>query len=119
MILAVALVTYATRLVGLLLTKRLKGRKRSGNTDEASEPRGRAWAAFDGLLGYVPIAAFAALIVPGLGLGTPEMLPRVLGAAVAAAVVLRIERLWFGLGAGMATYWTVSALSLAVQQNST
>jgi branched-subunit amino acid transport protein len=67
--------------------------------------------ALDGLLGYVPVAAFAALIALGLSLGTPEMLPRLFRAAIAAAVVLRIGHLWAGLGAGMASYWTASALA--------
>ena len=67
--------------------------------------------ALDGLLGYVPVAAFAALIAPGLSLGTPEMLPRLFRVAIAAVVVLRIGHLWAGLGAGMASYWTASALA--------
>jgi uncharacterized membrane protein len=112
LILAAALVTYATRLAGLLLAARLQDRKaESGVTPEAHGLRGRAWAAFDGLLGYVPVAAFAALIAPDLGLGTPEMLPRLFGAAVAAAVVLRFGHLWAGLGAGMAAYWAAASLA--------
>ncbi len=31
--------------------------------------RSRVWAALDGLLGYVPVAAFAALIAPAYGTG--------------------------------------------------
>ena len=68
----------------------------------------------DRLLGYVPVAAFAALVAPNLGLGTPEMLPRLFGAAVAAAVVLRFGQLWAGLGAGMASYWAVSTLAASL-----
>ena len=34
----------------------------------------------------MPVAAFAALIASGLSLGTPEMLPRLFRAAIAAAV---------------------------------
>ena len=115
LILAVALVTYATRLAGFLLAARLKNRKESEDSaGGAGGPRSQARAAFDRFLGYVPVAAFAALIAPGLGFGTPEMLPRLLGAAIAAAVVLRVGHLWAGLAVGMATYWTVSALVLAV-----
>ena len=57
------------------------------------------------------MAALAALIAPGLSLGTPEMLPRLFRAAIAAAVVLRIGHLWAGLEAGMASYRTASALA--------
>ncbi len=35
-------------------------------TDGAGGLRSRVWAALDGLLGYVPVAAFAALIAPAL-----------------------------------------------------
>lgn len=115
LILAVALVTYATRLAGFLLAARLKNRKGSGDgAGETDESQGRARAVFDRLLGYVPVAAFAALIAPGLGFGTPEMLPRLVGAAVAAVVVLRVGHLWAGLAAGMATYWAASTLALAI-----
>lgn len=115
LILAVALVTYATRLVRFLLAARLKSRKENGDrVGEASVPRSQARTTFDRLLGYAPVAAFAPLIAPGLRLGTPEMLPRLLGATIAAVVVLRVGHLWAGLAAGMAIYWTISAVALAV-----
>ncbi len=104
LVVAAGLVTYATRLAGLVLAARLA-------TAGAGAPRGRAWGTLDALLGYVPIAAFAALVAPGLELGGPEALPRLAGAAVAAAVVLRAGALWAGLGAGMAIYWAASALA--------
>ena len=113
LILATAAVAYATRLAGLLLATRLEDRiARAGDAAGAEGPHGGAWLALDRLLGYVPVAAFAALVTPNLGLGTPEMLQRLLGAAVAAVVVLRrVGHLWAGLGAEMATYWAVSALA--------
>jgi branched-subunit amino acid transport protein len=112
LILAAALVTYATRLAGLLLAARLESRgAEAGDPRGTGRLRGRTWDALDGLMGYVPVAAFAALIAPDLGLGTPEMLPRLFGATVAAAVVLRVGHLWAGLGAGMAAYWAFSALA--------
>lgn len=112
LILAAAVVTYATRLAGLLLAVRLENRKAgAGGAAGAEGPRGGAWSVLDGSLGYVPVAAFAALVAPDLGLGTPEMLPRLFGAAVAAALVLRVGHLWAGLGAGMAAYWAASALA--------
>lgn len=111
LILAVALVTYATRLAGLLLAGRLEGRGRRTATRGTGGLRGQTWAALDGLIGYVPVAAFAALIAPDLGLGTPEMLPRLFGATFAAVVTLWAGRLWAGLGVGMAAYWAFSALA--------
>jgi uncharacterized membrane protein len=102
LVVAAALVTYATRLAGLVLAARLASRAEGG--------RGGPWAALDAVLAHVPVAAFAALIAPDLDLGGPEMLPRLAGAAVAAAVVLRAGALWAGLGAGMAAYWAASAL---------
>lgn len=82
----------------------------AGGAADARNPPTGAWSVLDGLLGYVPVAAFAALVAPNLGLGTPEMLPRLFGAAVAAALVLRVGHLWAGLGAGMAAYWAASAI---------
>ncbi len=102
-VVAAALVTYATRVTGLLLAARLARGAAAGG--------GRTWARADAVLGHVPVAAFAALVAPDLDLGGPEMLERVAGAVVAAAVVLRGGALWAGLGAGMATYWAVAALA--------
>jgi branched-subunit amino acid transport protein len=92
LVLAVAIATYATRLSGFLLR------------DRVVPP------ALDAFLDYVPIAAFAALLTPGLGLTNGQLLPRLIGAAVAALVVLRTRQLWAGLAAGMAVFWCVSAL---------
>jgi branched-subunit amino acid transport protein len=86
LIVACALVTYGTRLAGLSLGER---------------------AIPDGVrrfLTYVPVAAFAALIVPGLG-ANGELPPRLAAAIVATIVVLRLGRLWACLAVGMTVYW--------------
>ena len=90
-ILAVAAVTYATRLAGFALGR------------SAVPP------AVERFLAYVPVAAFAALVVPGLAAGG-ELAPRLLAATAAAVSVLRSGKLWAGLAAGMAAYWAVRAL---------
>ena len=91
-ILSAGAVTYATRLTGLLL-----GRWSVPGT----------LAQF---LNYVPIAVFAALITPDLGLGTDQLVPRIVGVVAAGAVFLRVRQLWTALGAGMIAYWLVRAL---------
>ena len=94
LILAVAAVTYATRIAGFAL---------AGRTPPAAVAR---------FLAYVPIAAFAALVTPGLGTGG-EPAPRLLAAVAAAIAVLRLGKLWSGLATGMAVYWLTRA-ALAV-----
>lgn len=86
LILAVAAVTYATRLAGFALGRR------------GVPP------AVERFLAFVPVAAFAALVAPGLG-ANGEMVPRLLAAAATTIVVLRVGTLWAGLGIGMAVYW--------------
>lgn len=103
LVLVVAVAAYATRVAGLVLGRRTKARR---------DEKGRGSAAWDRFLAYVPVAVFAALLVPDLGVGTGDMLPRLAGAALAAVVVLRFGHLWAGLAAGMATYWTVGTLAL-------
>jgi branched-subunit amino acid transport protein len=116
LVLAAALVTYATRIAGLLIASRSEDRKTGIRAKSGTaSPRGRACTALDGLLRYVPVAAFAALIAPNLGRGTLEMLSCRLRAAVAGIVVLRVRHLWAGIGAGMAACWAVAALAAAFQ----
>jgi branched-subunit amino acid transport protein len=92
LILAVAVATYATRVAGFNLGGR-------------SIPQ-----VLDRFLDYVPVAVFAALIAPDLGIGTQQIAPRLVGVAVATLVVLRVRGLWAGLVAGMAAYWLARAL---------
>jgi branched-subunit amino acid transport protein len=84
---AAALLTLGTRLGGL------------GLGDRAVPD------ALQRFLGYVPIAAFAALVTPGLGGGGNDQVPRLLAAGAAAVVVLRFRRLWACLATGMAVFW--------------
>lgn len=55
------------------------------------------------VLAYVPIATFAALIVPGLAV-PGEMTPRVVAALCSGLISLRWGTLWVALLAGVATY---------------
>jgi len=80
-------VTFATRYAGLLLG------------DRAVPP---FVARF---LHFVPIAAFAALVTPGLTESGGEAPARVLAAVVASLVVVRIGRLWLCLVVGMLVFW--------------
>ena len=86
-IVAVAIVTYVTRIAGFRLGNR-------------TVP-----PAFNCFLTYVPVASFAALAAPDLASG-PGVLPaRLIGATLAAVVVLRFGPMWAGLLAGMAGFW--------------
>ena len=87
LILAAAAVTYLTRFAGLSLGRR-----------EIPEP-------VRVFLGYVPIAAFAALLAPDLATGGSETAPRLLGAGIAALVAYRFGALWACIAVGMAVYW--------------
>jgi branched-subunit amino acid transport protein len=92
-ILGMALVTYATRAVMLLM---LRG---------TMTPLLRRW------LGYVPVAVFTALIVPPLLLqarGTDQSLvlgPELLAGVVGGLVAWRVGNLLLTIGSGMATFW--------------
>ncbi len=89
LIAVVGAATYLTRISGFVLGGR-------------SIPR-----IVDRFLLYVPVAAFASLVTPALGVLGPELVARLAGIAAASIVVLRIGHLWAGLGAGMAAYWAV------------
>lgn len=91
LILAAAAVTYLTRVTGFYV-----GRL------EIPQSVSR-------FLVYVPVAAFAALAAPGVGPGA-DWLPRLVGAAVAAALMLRFGQLWLCLVAGMLGFWAVTLL---------
>lgn len=87
LIIAAAILTYATRFAGLALG------------DRVVPP------AVTRFLSYVPIAAFAALVAPGLGARDADTLPRLAAAGAAAFVVLRFHRLWTCLIVGMTVFW--------------
>lgn len=87
MIAIVALLTYVTRIAGFRLS------------DRHLPPT------FDRFLAYVPIAAFAALAIPGIAEGSGTFPARLTGAVLSAVVVSRFGQLWVGLVAGMAGFW--------------
>lgn len=87
LIVAAALITYMSRFAGLALGKR-------------QPPRFASY-----FLAYVPIAAFAALVIPDLVSGSDERFPRLLAAAIAAMVVYRFGKLWACITVGMTVYW--------------
>jgi branched-subunit amino acid transport protein len=93
LIVAAALITYATRVAGLSLGDR------------------RLPPAIGRFLSYVPIAAFAALAVPGFGGGDDELLSRLAAAGAAAAVVLLTRRLWACLIVGMTVFWLTKSVT--------
>ncbi len=95
LILIAGLVTYGTRLVGFTLDQR------------------RLPPLFGRFLDYIPVAVFAALIAPDLGLGTAELPARLIGITVAALAVWRTRHLWAGLIAGMLAFWLMRALPLS------
>jgi branched-subunit amino acid transport protein len=55
-------------------------------------------------LGYVPVAVFAALLTPDLLTGGDDQAPRLVAAAVAAAVAWRFGQLALCLVGGMTVY---------------
>jgi len=92
LIVAVAAVTYLTRISGFLI----------GQERLPSE--------LNRFLSYVPVAVFAALVTTNFNAGQSDMLPRLIGVAAASIAVLRFKQLWMGLFAGMAVFWLVCAL---------
>jgi branched-subunit amino acid transport protein len=85
-LLGMAGVTYVTRLAGLSLRLRIPA----------------FWLRF---LRFVPIAVFAALVVPALPGERGEVSARLVAAGVSALASWRFRKLWLGLTTGMATYW--------------
>jgi branched-subunit amino acid transport protein len=95
LVLAVAAVTYATRVSGFYL-----GRQAVPRT-------------LDRFLDYVPVTAFAALVVPGIDAGGGEMLPHLIGLGAAALAGIRFKQLWVVIVVGMGAYWVVGAVGLS------
>jgi branched-subunit amino acid transport protein len=92
LIVAVAVVTYLTRISGFVIGQR-----------QLPEGLGR-------FLQFVPVAVFAALVTTNFNAGQADMLPRLIGVIAAAVAVLRFRQLWIGLVAGMACFWLACAL---------
>lgn len=90
-ILGMAVITYATRFVGLRLT----------HLELAP-----FWLAF---LRFVPISVFAALVVPSVVTASEDAGVRVLAAVVAGLAMWRTKQLWPGLLIGMGLFWLLRA----------
>lgn len=90
-IVLMALVTYVPRLLGVSL------------------PRLELPPFWSRFLGFVPIAVFAALVVPELPKGNETPI-RLVAAVVAALAFWRVRALWFGLLVGMVVFWGLRAL---------
>lgn len=103
LVLAVAAVTYATRLAGFRLRMSRGGGNGAG--DGALPP------ACERFLAYVPIAAFAALTAPGIAEGSASLAARLAAIAVATVATLRFRRLWLSIAAGLAGYWLVAGVT--------
>jgi branched-subunit amino acid transport protein len=97
-ILAMAVATYAMRLAGMMLFRR--------------EPASGYFAAW---LRYVPIAIFAAIIVPGAlaPRGPVELGANAAATLIAALVAFRTRHLLLTIAAGMSSYWLLRALGLS------
>jgi len=94
--LAVGAVTFGTRIVGL-----------SAGGDVIPE-------FVDRFLVYVPIAVFAALIVPSFSTSPVHLAPQLAGAAAAVIGVRRFRQLWIGLVLGMLVYFAVRTVMPAI-----
>jgi branched-subunit amino acid transport protein len=91
LIAVIAVLTYLTRVSGFLIGQR------------PIPPT------LDRFLGFVPVAVFAALIVPNVAPTGDHMLARVVAVVLAAAVAVRVRQLWASIGAGMAIFWILRA----------
>ena len=91
-IVAVALIVYATRVGGFWLG------------DRSLPP------VVERFLSYVPIAAFAALVAPGVADGPGGLSARLITTGAAIVVVLRLGRLWACMAVGMAVFWLVEGI---------
>ncbi len=86
----IAVLTYATRYAGFMLGG-LGGRVMPPSAER--------------FLTYVPIAAFAALVSPGVADGSGALSARVAAIGAAAAVALWSKRMWAALFVGMVSFW--------------
>lgn len=90
-ILLMAAVTFGSRLAGLSLRAELPP----------------FWSRF---LRFVPVAVFAALVVPALPGDLGEWPERLAAAALAAIATWRTRQLWVGLAVGLAAFWLLRAV---------
>lgn len=92
LIVAAAVITYATRITGFYLQA------------NRFPPR------FKQFLDDVPIAAFAALAVPGILAGGDETGPRMVAALIAAAFLWKFRTLWICIASGLIVHWIARLL---------
>jgi len=92
---AITALTYATRYAGFVI----------GGLGGRVMP-----SAVERFLPYVPIAAFAALVAPGVADGPGALSARAVAIGTAALVGLRFKRLWASLILGMAAFWLVDLI---------
>jgi branched-subunit amino acid transport protein len=85
-VLGMLVVTFGSRLAGVLLTA----------------PLPPFWLRF---VRFVPIAVFAALIAPNLEGTRGEGLERFIAAALSGVLAWRTKQLWIALFAGMLAFW--------------
>jgi branched-subunit amino acid transport protein len=61
-------------------------------------------------LRFVPVAVFAALVVPQLPGSRGEWLPRLIAAALGGFAVWRARQLWVAVLVGMAAFWLLRSV---------
>ena len=91
-ILVMAVVTYSPRLLGFLL---------------ANYKVSNFWKEF---LNYVPIAVFAALIIPALASTLDQLDSRVPAAILTGLVIWKYKNLSLGIAVGMISFWIFRAI---------
>jgi branched-subunit amino acid transport protein len=89
---AIAVLTYLTRISGFLIGQR------------PIPP------IVDRFLGYVPVAVFAALVVPNVAPSGQDAPARIVAVVLAGLVAYRVRYLWASIGTGMAIFWLVRAV---------
>lgn len=91
LIAAIAVLTYLTRISGFLIGGR------------PIPP------ILDRFLSYVPVAVFAALVVPNVAPSGHNAIARIAAVILSGLVAYRVRYLWASIGAGMAIFWLVRA----------
>lgn len=92
LIAVIAVLTYLTRISGFLIGGR------------PIPPM------LDRFLGYVPVAVFAALVVPNVAPTSEHVVARVVAVVLAGLVAFRVRQLWASIGAGMVFFWVMRAV---------
>jgi branched-subunit amino acid transport protein len=64
----------------------------------------------DRFLSYVPVAVFAALVVPNVAPTSQHMIARVAAVLLAGLIAYRVRQLWASIGVGMIAFWLIRAV---------